>query len=457
MTDLANAVTRVLTSNKRRLILGMGLTGLSCARFLNQFGIQFDLADSRSELSNMAQLQQEFAQANLYLGEFSADHLKQYDELIVSPGIALATPAIQQAIVAGVSITSDVDLFSKINSTPIIAITGSNGKSTVTTLVTHLLNGAGYTAIAGGNLGVPALDLLAESADFYVLELSSFQLETTPQLNAMAATILNLSADHMDRYHGLEDYLEAKQAIFNGCQTAVINLDEKAWSAELSRCQGHKTVSFSLLEPANVSCLQRNGQDLIVADGKTLIDFSEIPLVGQHNLANAMAALALIKASGVNLEQVLDAFADYQGLPHRCQSLGQQHGVTYVDDSKGTNVGSTEAAILGLHKGVPGRLWLIAGGVGKDQDFSPLNSLCQSAVHKTYLFGRDARLIEQAIAENNDVCLVETLDQAFEAVRQQASDGDLVLFSPACASFDQFDNYVKRGLYFQSLVEGLSA
>lgn len=456
-----SARNEIFVNNHRRLILGMGATGLSCARYLNKQGLAFDMADSRSMLANYDQIVSDYPDSKLMLGEFTVEQLTRYDELIVSPGIALATPAIQQAIAAGVVISSDIDIFSKVCETPFIAITGSNGKSTVTTLVAHLLQGAGYRVTAGGNLGLPALDLLSQAADFYVVELSSFQLETVTNLNATAATILNLSADHMDRYSGMAGYLEAKQAIFNGCQTAVVNLDEQGWQPDVARCATTQTISFSLHSNADLGLLQSSSLSssaaMLVMDGqKNLIDVDHIPLSGQHNIANVLAAFALIKAIGIDPQTTLPALSSYQGLPHRSQCVGIKNGVTFVDDSKGTNVGSTLAAITGLADSVTGRLWLIVGGVGKDQDFSPLKDACSHAVYQTYAFGRDAQLIVSALGADNNVTEVTTLDAVFEVLIPQLNTGDLVLFSPACASFDQFDNYIARGLYFQQLVEGVS-
>lgn len=449
-------VLDLFTPTKRRLILGSGATGLSCARFLRRHGIDFDIADSRSELPNIDQIHDQFPNASVYCGDFDVHRLSQYDELIVSPGVALAHPAIQQAIDAGVSITGDIDVFAKVCQKPIIAITGSNGKSTVTTLVEALFKAAGKHAVAGGNLGIPALDLLEQDVDIYILELSSFQLETTHQLNAQVATILNISPDHMDRYEDLAGYIAAKQKIFIGSQHQVINLDETDWHPDLGQVAQQQSISFALSDPADFSV----ADDMIQQRGQTLLAVEKLALAGQHNVSNVLAALALCEAAGLDLQSLLPALlpalAEYQGLPHRCQKVAVKEGVTFIDDSKGTNVGSTIAAVTGLAPTISGRLWLLAGGVSKGQDFSPLIETCQQSVHQTLLFGEDAPQLADALNATGKCPQYHSLVELMTDLVPQLSSGDLVLFSPACASFDQYKNYIERGLHFQQLVGALS-
>lgn len=434
----------------KRMVVGLGMTGLSAARWLKRQGAEFDLCDTRDKLP-LADIRAEFPQAAIFTGALDGELLSRYNELVVSPGIALAEPAIQQAIAAGVRISGDIQLFAENCDKPIIAITGSNGKSTVTTLVGELLNAAGKHAAVGGNIGVPALDL--PSADIYVLELSSFQLETTTGLSALAAVILNLSEDHMDRYAGMDDYLAAKQRIFQGCQHIVANRDDEATFPPV----GHAVMTFGLSEPVapEFGLVKTGGESWIAFADQLLVPASELRIKGQHNLANVMAALALVKMAGVDIARVLPALKNFAGLDHRCQWLGRKEGVDFYNDSKGTNVGSTLAAINGLGPEISGKIWLLAGGEGKGQDFSPLAPACGGYVAEVLTYGADATIIANAVSGDCPVSQQKTLQQAFERACSLADEGDVILLSPACASFDQFKNYVQRGEYFRSLVEGI--
>lgn len=434
----------------KRMVVGLGMTGLSAARWLKRQGAEFDLCDTRDNLP-LADIRAEFPQAAIFTGVLDGGLLSRYDELVVSPGIALAEPAIQQAIAAGVRISGDIQLFAENCDKPIIAITGSNGKSTVTTLVGELLNAAGKQAAIGGNIGVPALDLPV--ADIYVLELSSFQLETTTGLSALAAVILNLSEDHMDRYAGMADYLAAKQRIFQGCQHIVANRDDDATFPP----DGHAVMTFGLSEPVapEFGLVKTGGESWIAFADQLLVPASELRIKGQHNLANVMAALALVKMAGVDIAQVLPALKNFAGLDHRCQWLGRKEGVDFYNDSKGTNVGSTLAAINGLGPEISGKIWLLAGGEGKGQDFTPLAPACAGYVAEVLTYGADATIIANAVSGDCPVSQQETLQQAFDRACSLADEGDVILLSPACASFDQFKNYVQRGEYFRSLVEGI--
>ncbi|QQD24862.1 UDP-N-acetylmuramoyl-L-alanine--D-glutamate ligase [Venatoribacter cucullus] len=441
-------MTAIHTINKR-MIVGLGMTGLSAARWCQRQGYAFDLCDTRTQVPGLAAVKAEFPRATIFTGPLQADILSAYDQLIVSPGVAIHEPAIQAAAAAGAEISGDVQLFAERCQQPIIAITGSNGKSTVTTLVGELLAAAGKQVAVGGNIGVPVLDLPA--AEIYVLELSSFQLETTRNLNAAAAVILNLSEDHLDRYDGMAGYLQAKQRIFQGCRLAVVNRDDAATSAPA----GTAVIRFGLDAPvAGAFGLQRvQNESWIVLGEQPVIAASELKIKGQHNLANVMAALALVQAVGVAPQTVLPALRQFAGLEHRCQWLGQREGVSFYNDSKGTNVGSTLAAINGLGPEINGKIWLLAGGEGKGQDFKPLADSCHQYAAAVLTFGADGGKISAAV---NGHCPTEnfaTLDDAFATALQHAQNGDVILLSPACASFDQFRNYVQRGEYFRTLVE----
>lgn len=440
-----------LVNTQKRMIIGLGLTGLAVARWCVRQSVEFDLCDTRSELNNVEAIHAEFPQAQLILGALDGSLLSQYAELIVSPGVSIHQPAIQQAIAAGVLVRGDVDVFAEHCSQPIVAITGSNGKSTVTTLVGEMLQEAGLRVAVGGNIGVPVLAL--PKADIYVLELSSFQLETTHKLAAKVATILNISEDHLDRYDGLQGYIAAKQRIYNHAEVCVVNRDDAAtYPAEAQAA----TISFGSSIP------QENEFGLIAQQGtwlalgsQSLVAASELKIKGRHNLANALAALAIVQALDIDLTTVLPALKRFAGLPYRCQWLGEVDGVTFYNDSKGTNVGSTLAAVNGLGAEINGKIWLLAGGEGKGQDFSPLAEACERYVAEVVGFGKDAKLIGKAVEQHSAFSEHASLDEAFAYSCLLAQPNDVVLLSPACASLDQFKDYIHRGEVFNALVEAV--
>ena len=469
-------MSQLIASDYKRLIVGMGATGLSCARFLSSAGISFDMWDTRTELKNQQDIRAEFADSELILGELDGERLSAYDELIVSPGIAIAEPAIQQATQNGTRIRGDVDVFAEyVNRNnqdethykPVIAVTGSNGKSTVVTLVGEILAAQGKKPAVCGNIGLPVLDVLREEEkyDCYVVELSSFQLETTHHLAADAACVLNLSEDHMDRYANMMAYHQAKHRIFQGCRSVVVNRDDTLTQPLVSDAM--PTISFGQHAPDNAQGRKKqfalrlqDGQEYIGYEEQLLLTTSEMKIKGRHNALNAMAAMALvtsIKSPGFAIQPVdmLSAIKEFAGLPHRCAWVGEVNGISYYNDSKGTNVGSTLAAIDGLGSAKK-NIVLIAGGVGKDQDFEPLNDSCAQFVKQLVLFGRDRELIAAACqSQVGKIDQVDSLRKALNCANEKASVGDIVLFSPACASFDQFENYVQRGFVFEQLVAEL--
>ncbi|MGB9671189.1 MAG: UDP-N-acetylmuramoyl-L-alanine--D-glutamate ligase [Halothiobacillaceae bacterium] len=434
------------------LIVGLGKTGLSVARFLTRRGLVFAVADSRMEPPGLAELRAECPQAAVHLGPFEADLFVGFRTLVVSPGIAVAEPAIRAAAAAGAEIIGDIELFARHVKTPVIAITGSNGKSTVTTLVGELLAAAGRKVRVGGNLGTPALDLLAGSNDveFYVLELSSFQLETTSSLKAAAAVVLNVSEDHMDRYPDLAAYAEAKGRVYQGAAVAVVNRDD-GWSLRLAHAsEPARTVSFGLDAPVvgQWGMVERDGQIWLAQGDRPLVCERELTLRGRHNMANALAALALVEAVGVDPAAVLDALRRFAGLPHRSQFVGHFHGLDWVNDSKGTNVGATAAALAG--QTVP--VVLIAGGLGKGQDFAVLRPLLAEKARGVVLIGQDADLIAQAWAGAAPIVRAADMGEAVSMAAKLGRPGDVVLLSPACASFDMFKGYDHRGEVFAAEV-----
>ena len=446
-------MTQLIASSKLKVIAGLGVTGLSVARHLSEMGERFVVLDSRTSPPCLAQLQSELPDVPLTLGEFSDDAFLGADEVILSPGLSRQHPAVKTAIEAGIPVISDIELFARRASAPIVAITGSNGKSTVTTLVGEMFAEAGIDAAVGGNLGVPALDLLAPNIAYYVLELSSFQLESVLALNAEVATVLNISLDHMDRYRSLLDYHQAKHRIFIGARQVVTNRDDRLSAALVG--DAVKQWSFGLDQPdfKGFGLRQHQGESWLYYQFEPLLAERELGMTGRHNTANALAALALGTAAGLPIDPMLAVLRRFQGLPHRCQRVATRNGVTYINDSKATNVGATLAAIAGL-RGAD-NLVLIAGGQGKGQDFTPLASVLQGAVRQLILMGEDAPVIGDAVAGAVPVLFATGLNAAVSAAAQIARPGDIVLLSPACASFDMFRGFADRGEQFVRAAEAL--
>ncbi len=438
----------------RTLIVGLGKTGLSCARFLAARGIGFAVTDSRAEPPGLAALRAEFPDAPLYLGGFAEAAFAQAEQLVVSPGVSLREPLIAAAMARGVEAIGDIELFARHARAPVIAITGANGKSTVTTLVGLMAEAAGRDVRVGGNIGTPALELIqGREPDLYVLELSSFQLETTHSLNAAAAVVLNVMPDHMDRYPGVEDYAAAKRRVYRGDGVMVLNADDPLVRAMAE--PDRKQVFFSLGEPAPGHYGLRetaHGVWLARGDGCLLI-VSELRIAGRHNAANALAALALGEAVGLPMTAMLRALREFEGLPHRTQWVAERDGIRWYDDSKGTNVGATLAALQGM----TGKVVLLAGGDGKGADFTPLRAACAQKARAVVLIGRDAPLIEAALGGVVPVVRATDMDDAVAQARALARPGDSVLLSPACASFDMFTGYEHRGRVFTEAVRRLLA
>lgn len=444
----------VIVSDRRTLVVGLGKTGLSCVRYLSGTGRDIAVADSRSNPPGLDELKAGWPDVPVYLGDFDEELFARFNELVVSPGISVAEPAIAGAAQKGAVIRGDIDLFAEAADAPVIAITGSNGKTTVTTLVGEMAKAAGRKVQVGGNIGTPALDLLGQGADLYVLELSSFQLETTAELNAQAATVLNVSDDHMDRYPDKMAYFQAKQRIYRGCRNAIVNLDD-ALSTPMARdnlrflCFG-----FNRVNPETFSTRDDERGTWITFGFDNLLLASDLKLMGLHNISNVMAALALGHAAGLAMEPMLQVASEFRGLPHRCEFIRQLGGVDYINDSKGTNVGATVAAIESLAP-EQGKVVLIAGGDGKGADFQPLAQPVAQHCRAVVLIGRDAPAIAAALPEDVVTVMASSFEQAVSDAREIAHEGDRVLLSPACASFDMFRDYNDRGDQFRTLVEAL--
>ncbi len=450
----------------KTVIVGLGKTGMSCAHFLQSRGEAFSVVDNRENPPCLAEFKLAFPQAPIVVGDFDPTILANADRLILSPGVAVTEPAIAETLSRGVNVVGDIELFVQNVNTPIIAITGSNGKSTVTTLLGEMAVQAGLTVKLGGNIGTPALTLLKEQEtdnvkpDFYILELSSFQLETTHSLNAFASVILNISPDHMDRYDDLGAYGISKSRILSGSGAIIGNRDDefvmslvsKAIKTEGGPEHKRRIVSFGLTEPKSEEFGLRteNSRVYLACGERCLLPVDEMRIAGRHNYVNALAAMALASVMEIPESDVLTAVKNFTGLKHRTQWLALIDGVNWYNDSKGTNVGATVAAINGL----PGSKILIAGGEGKGADFTPLSrAVSEGNVRSVVLFGHDAKLIQQQLDSTVPVEQVADLTSAVQRAQQLAQAGSSVLFSPACASFDMFENFEARGDAFIAEVE----
>jgi len=442
------------------VIVGLGKTGLSCARYLHAHGWKIAVTDTRAQPPELTKLQALDPTIPVRVGGLDTKLLDDALCVVASPGLSLSEPFFIEARARGLDVVGDIELFARAVDAPVAGITGTNGKSTVTTLVGRMAARAGWKVRVGGNLGEPALDLLvaaqgdAQPTDLYVLELSSYQLESTVSLDLKAAAVLNVTPDHMDRYTTIADYAAAKARIFARCDTAVINLDDPLVVAMPS--PGQRALGFSLRASIGADYAVMTGTDSqwwLSRRGQPLLALSAMKIKGLHNAANALAALALGEALGLPLEAMLEELRTFPGLPHRSQWVADVNGVTYINDSKGTNVGATLAAV----EGMSGPLVMIAGGDGKNQDFAPLANAFRGKVRHTVLIGRDADAIAKVL---KGVCTFEktaTLEEAVRAAARAAKPGDTVLLSPACASLDMFRDYTHRGTVFAQAVKELAA
>jgi UDP-N-acetylmuramoylalanine--D-glutamate ligase len=433
------------------VIVGLGRTGVSCARHLAARGHRLVVTDSRAAPPGLADLRRLVPDAATALGGFDTAVLDGADQVVVSPGVSLSEPFLKRAAARGLDLVGDIELFAREAGGRIVGITGTNGKSTVTTLVGEFAKAAGIEVRVGGNLGEPALDLLeGPPAAMYVLEISSYQLETTHSLQLEAATVLNVTPDHLDRYPDFAGYAAAKARIYERAATAVVNLDDEI-VVRMPR-PAQRQVAFSLRrQEAQFRLIARDGQEWLAAGSEPLLPLAELALPGLHNAANALAALALGSVCGMPREAMTGVLRAFRGLPHRSQLVARWRGIRWIDDSKGTNVGATEAAIAGL----AAPLVLIAGGEGKGQDFAPLAEACRGKVRHAVLIGRDAPLLATALAQSCAVSLADSMETAVAGAASIAEPGDTVLLSPACASFDMFRDYAHRGDVFAESVRRL--
>lgn len=450
-TVLANRLG-ISPDTAKILVVGLGVTGMSVARFLQYYGFDFAIVDSRAKPPFIEELNERMPGIAVFIGGFDQPAFAVATHMVVSPGISLNEPTIKQAILRHVKVISDIDLFACAVQKPVAAITGSNGKSTVTTMLGKMAKYAGKKVAVGGNLGIPALDLLQPEVDLYVLELSSFQLERTSALNAAVATVLNVTPDHMDRHGNLEQYAVGKKRIFNGDGVVVLNADDPIVSA--MHDPARKSVTFGLDHAADFHVEAFQAEQWIVHSGKQLMQVRELRLEGRHNLENALAGLALGYSLGLQEQAMCNALREFKGLEHRMQRVAEINGVVWVNDSKATNIGACIAALRG---GYDKKIVLIAGGDAKGAEMHDLAAVVQEKAKAVILMGKDADLIKRALNGRVQVSMVENMQQAVREAAGIARQGDYVLLSPACASLDQFENYQDRGQKFIAAVRSLVA
>ena len=442
--------TNSAKQGSRALVIGMGQTGASCIPFLLARGYSVTALDSRLNPPCSEQIRNDFPQVKTVHGIFDKETINNADMIVVSPGVSLKEPTLVDALSRGKDIVGDIELFAREVKAPVIAITGSNGKSTVTTLVGMMCKANNMRVEVGGNIGIPVLSLLDQKdIEIFILELSSFQLETTRSLNALAATVLNISPDHMDRYDNEDEYVSAKARIFQGNGAMVLNRDDNLVSEMVIR--DRQTFWYSLKEPDShmmFGITKFMGERWVTRGQKRLFRVSEIAIAGEHNIANVLAALAIATIAGVATEISREVISSFQGLPHRMEVVAESGDVTWINDSKGTNVGSTVAALSGLDRPVI----LIAGGDGKGADFSSLGDAIEKYARAVVLIGKDADLIKDAITSQVPVFKVTDIKQAVKKSASLSVAGDAVLLSPACASFDMYRNFEHRGDIFRESV-----
>lgn len=424
------------------LVVGLGATGLSCVRYLVSQHIPVVVADSRENPPQLADFQREFPQVPFHLGKFSDEVFSKAAVLVVSPGVSLESPAIKKCVEKNIPVIGDVELFARHAKAPIVAITGSNGKSTLTTLMGELIKNAGHTVRVCGNIGLPVLDAMMQpTPDYYVVELSSFQLDTTHSLKAKVAVVINVSPDHMDRYATVADYLASKQRVYMNCENAVVNADEMTIWENLTFKR--PVVAFTLQKPQKDMWGLYDGY-LMFGD-KKVIAVSELLLQQRHNCQNFLAALAMGTILNLPIETMCETLRHFSGLDHRCQLVKTINGVAWYNDSKATNVGAAIAAIESMSHSIKGKLILLAGGDSKGVSLLPLQEPVKKHISHVILLGKDADLLQNTLQDCTQITRVNTLREAVQVAKTITQSGDVVLLAPACSSLDQYENYMARG------------
>jgi UDP-N-acetylmuramoylalanine--D-glutamate ligase len=441
------------------LVAGLGKTGLSIARYLRRNNKTFVVFDTRKEAPGLAEFKAEFPDISVYLQHVPDDILGQLTDIITSPGLSLDTPFIKQAIQSGIAVYGDIECLAKEINAPVVAITGTNGKSTVTTLVGEMAKAAGFSVAVAGNIGTPVLDMLDDEHqyDLWVLELSSFQLDLTYSLSPIVSTILNVTPDHLDRHHTIEAYVQAKQRIYHQSKVALYNREDVATIPHKTMNSEPRTISFGSDAPVagNWGLINQQGAVYLAKGEDCLMPVESLLIKGVHNWLNALAACALAETAGIPQHHIIAVLKTFSGLPHRCQWVRSLGGVEWINDSKGTNVGATISAINGIGGAMQGKIVLIAGGQGKGADFDELAEPISDYVRSIVLIGEDADKMEAALADVVPIVRASSLDNAVVLARTCAKPGDVVLLSPACASLDMFRDFNHRGDVFASSVNGL--
>lgn len=452
------AMTQLNGRKGLKVVVGLGKTGLSCVRFLKSRGYPVAVNDTRENPPGLAELRAEFPDVEISLGGLDSGLLRRASEIVASPGISVNEPELVAAShESGVPIAGDIELFCREVKAPVIAITGANAKSTVTTLVGMMARDAGIDVGVGGNIGLPVLDMLRLQGEqqMYVLELSSFQLETTHSLQAAVAVVLNISEDHMDRYDSMQAYCNAKYRIFSNCRHCVVNRDDALTSPDITTSLPKSSFGLDAPAEGQFGVIISGSEKYLAQGSELLMPVREMKIRGDHNVANALACLALGQAAGLPMLVMLETLRTFPGLPHRCELVSEKNGIAWYNDSKGTNVGATLAAINGLGAAIDGKLILIAGGVGKGQDFTPLSMPLVQFARALVLIGEDGPKIGAAVAGTVPKVSAASLIDAVEKSRALAQSGDAVLLSPACASFDMFKHYEDRGEQFVAAVHSV--
>ena len=438
----------------RTLVAGLGATGLSVAHYLKEHDEPFAVWDVAPKASVLEQLRADCPQAPVHCGEPDLRDFEAADTVIVSPGISLDHPALRAARAGGAQVYGDIELFAHEANAPVVGITGSNGKSTTTRLVTHLLEAGGVEAAVGGNLGTPALSLLRDPAPgVYVLELSSFQLEATETLHCRVAGMINLSPDHLDRHGSLEAYRAAKHRLYRHTEAAVFNRDDPNTRPGVL---AGRSVSFGMDAPSqdeDFGLIRHEGEDWLCQGQQRLLPCSEVPLAGRHNQANVLAGLAMADAFGVDLQRAAQSLSSFEGLPHRLQPVAEINGVRWINDSKATNFGALQAALSAFAEPCV----LIAGGRAKQEDPAQLVPVIRERVRALVLVGEAADALAAAWRDCTSIVQVETLAEAVPEAAGQAEPGDCALLSPGCSSHDQYTNFEARGEDFMAQVRALEA
>ncbi|MFA6302081.1 MAG: UDP-N-acetylmuramoyl-L-alanine--D-glutamate ligase [Legionella sp.] len=443
------------------LVAGLGKTGLSIARYLHRNNKAFIAFDTRQEAPGLTEFQTEFPDVEVFLQHIPPEVISQISDVIASPGIPLETPCIAQAAKAGAEVYGDIECLAREIKVPVVAITGTNGKSTVTTLVGEMASHAGFKVAVAGNIGAPVLDILGDGQpyDLWVLELSSFQLDLTHSLQPVVATILNVTPDHLDRHHTLEAYIQAKQKIYKHAHLALYNRDDVQTmpATVVASARNDKVMTFGqdAPTPGNWGLLEQAGTIYLAKGSECFFSVDELLIKGRHNWLNALAAVALAESAGIAVDSIVHVLKTFPGLTHRCQWVRTLDEVEWINDSKGTNVGATLSAINGIGGSMQGKIVLIAGGQGKGADFTQLQPAMAEFVRSMVLIGEDADKMEADLVDTVPIDRADSLENAVNLARARAKPGDVVLLSPACASLDMFRDFNHRGEVFTTLVNGL--